>query len=115
MLEIQNYSDKLIEEIANAKRECLEEAKSRTVTYKNFDACKVTVAELNDSFDSFEINGKRCEEIVIKCNELKVKMDPLINDFKKELLGNAPIELVYKEIKIDQVFGTFVMGSVVVR
>ena len=107
MLEIQNYSDELIEEIANAQRECLEEAKkSRSVTTKNLDECKLTLAEINDSFDSFEINGKKCEEIMSKCNELKVKMDLMISNLKKELLKNTPNELVYEEIKISDVFGS---------
>ena len=75
IMEIQEYSDKFIEEIVNAKRKCLEVTKSIIVTTKNFDACKVTLAEPHDSFDSFEINDKRCEEIVTKCEELKVKME----------------------------------------
>ena len=58
-------------------------AKSRRVTTKNFDACKVKSDELNDSFDSFDINGKRCEDIAVQCNKLKVKMDPIIKDLKK--------------------------------
>ena len=115
ILEIQQSSDKLIEEIANAKRECLKVAKSRTVTTKNFDACKLKYAELHNGFDSFEINGKRYEEIVIKCNELKVKMDPMIGDFKKELLRNTPIELVYNDVRIEDTFGSLLLGSVGVR
>ena len=114
ILEIQKSSDQLIEEIANAKRECLKVAKSRTVTTKNFDACKLKYAELHDRFDSFEINGKRCEEIVIKCNELKVKMDPMISDLKKKLLENMPIELVCNDVRIGDIFGTLVLSSVVV-
>ena len=42
MLEIQNYFDQLIEEIVNAQRECM-----------------LALGELNNSFDSFEINYKK--------------------------------------------------------
>ena len=61
---MQMSSDQLIEDIAKAQRDCLEVTKSRTVTIKNFDTSKLELAKLHDSFDSFEINGKRCEEIV---------------------------------------------------
>ena len=85
------------------------------MTTKNFDACILKLGELNNSFDYFEINGKRCEEILIKCQELKMKMDSTICDFKKELLGNTPIELFYNDGRIGDIFGSLLMGSVVVR
>ena len=47
-----------------------------------------------------------------ECNELKVKIGPMFSDFKKELLENTPNQLVNKEFRIGDVFGTLNGGVV---
>ena len=71
-----------------------------------FDACKVELKEIKETFDSFEMSDKKVEEIQLKSKALQEKLDPMVNEYKLKLQGNKSHRFEGKEIKINEVFGT---------
>ena len=55
------------------------------------------------------IDGKKCEEILVKSTALKERLGPMIENYKRELMINQIFQLntPSHEIKIDQIFGSF--------
>ena len=62
MLKIQTHSEKLIEAIELAEKECLTALKAKESTNVNFSAYKAELDEINNVLDSFKIDGN-CQEI----------------------------------------------------
>ena len=102
---ISNRSEEIIEEIEKAKEVCMEMIKENTPVSKNFRKFKSELNEINEKFDSFEIDEKRCQEILAKCMELKENLNPIIENFKNDLLINQSYEFITKEFKINEIFG----------
>ena len=87
-------------------------ANVKTATNKNIAKCKAQLEAVTAKFDTFEINGKRCEEILSKCTKLQLDLNPLMKTFKDNLLNNKVYELVTEELKMSELFGRMVVTKV---
>ena len=111
MLEIQNHSEKLIEAIEMAERECLTALKAKESKNVNFSDYKAELDEINNVLDSFNIDGN-CQEILEKSKELKHKMEPIMEEYREQLLGNQTFEFIAHDISIETIFGSFEIREV---
>ena len=82
ILEIQNHSEKLIE---LAEKECLIALKAKESATVNFSDYKAELDGINNILDSFKIDGKKCEELLVKSKELKQRMGPMMEEYRHEL------------------------------
>ena len=112
MLAIQNHSQKLIGEIEMAQQECLAAVKVNKSTTFNFRTSKAELDALNNAFDSFEIDGKKCEEILVKSTTLKQRLEPMMEEYRQGLMRNKTFKLTTLEINVDQIFGSFKITEV---
>ena len=112
LLEIHNRSNQLIEEIEIAHKECLAAVNVKSPISDNIKVCKPELEALHGAFDSFEIDGKKWQEILVKSTALKQRLGPMIEKYKRELLINQTFQLSTNEIKIDQIFGSFEIKGV---
>ena len=62
-----------------------------------FEACKLEMNELKDKLDSFEMDCKKFEEVLLKSKALQEKMDLAMNKYKFELQGNKSYRLGSKK------------------
>ena len=85
-------------------------AKSPITDY--VQVCKTELDALHNVFDSFEIDIKKCEEILVKSKALEQRLGPMIENYKRELLINQPFQLTTNDIKIDKIFGSFEIKGV---
>ena len=76
MLEIQNHSENLIKAIESTEQDCLAALKAKESTNVNFSSDKAELDEINNVLDSFKIDGKDCEELLVKSKELQQRMEP---------------------------------------
>jgi hypothetical protein len=116
IIEIQQCSNKIIEEIAKAKSECVALAKVKADMFKgnsvgDLDRFKVSLERISAKFDTFKIDDKIFENILLNSKLLKHKMDQFSDKRKDQLLGNNVYMLDTKEVKIDQVFGQLTKNS----
>ena len=109
LLEIHNGSNQLIEEIEIAHKECLAAVNFKSPISDNIKICKRELDALHSAFDSFEIDSRKFEEILVKSTALKQRLGPMIENYKRELMINQIFQLntPSHEIKIDQIFGSF--------
>ena len=68
---------------------------------------KTELDALYNVFDSFEINGKKCEEILVKSKALEQRLETMMENYKRELLNNQIFQLTTPDMNIDQIFGYF--------
>ena len=121
ILETERYSKELIERIDKYDQECTAEAPTKTdsknKTTTSVEECKEKLEELNKMFESCEVNDENLEEIMhqTKIKALKQKMIPLVNEYRRELLGNKAYTLlaVANEIGIENVFGSLASTKVI--
>jgi len=112
-VEIQEYSDELIENINVLRQECLincENTKTgKTETNKTIDECKASLDKLNSMFNTFEMNNDKLQIMSQKIStELEKKMKPLLEELKLELLVNNSHSINKPGIKINKVFGSLI-------
>ncbi len=125
-VEIQEYSDELIEKIDVLRKECLsyfehpktkkikktEKTKNteKTETSKTIDECRASLDKLNSMLDSFKVDNRKIEEIWSEkmSKYLEEKMKPLLEELKLELLGNNSHSIDIPEIKMNKVFGSLI-------
>ena len=114
LLEIHNGSNQLIKEIEIAHKECLAAVNFKSPISDNIKICKRELDAVQIAFDSFEIDGKKCEEILVRSTALKERLRPMIKNHKRELLINQTFQLTTPthEIKLDQIFGSFEIKGV---
>ena len=106
-LEIHNHSNQLIEQIELAQQECLIAAKAKSPITDNVQVCKTELNALYNVFDSFEIDGKKCEEILLNATALKQRLEPTMENYKRELLKYQVFQFTTHDIKIEKIFGSF--------
>jgi len=105
--DIEEYSNEIIEDINKLRQECLESSSDHLMaTEEVFEACKLEMNELKDKLDSFEMDCKKFEEVLLKSKALQEKMDLAMNKYKFGLQGNKSYRLGSKKIKISKVFGS---------
>jgi len=116
-VEIQEYSDELIEKIDVLRKECLSNCENtktkkteKTETSKTIDECRASLDKLNSMFDSFKVDNSKIEEFWSQkmSKELEVKMKPLSEELKSELLRNNSHSIDIPEIKMKEVFGSLI-------
>ena len=112
LLAIQNRSNQLIEEIEAAHQECLMASKAKSPITDSVQVCKMELDALYNGFDSFKIDGMKCEEILEKSKALKQRLEPMMEQYKLELLINQTFEFTTQDINIDQIFGSFEIKGV---
>ncbi len=104
---INEYSNKIIEDINNLRQGCLESSSDHLKAVEEvFEACKLEMNELKDKLDSFEMDCKKFEEVLLKSKALQEKMDLAMDKYKLGLQGNKSYRLGSKKIKISKAFGT---------
>ena len=59
-------------------------------------------------FNTFEIDDTKLDEMMThkRTNELQKLMEPLVSEYKRDLMGSKSYKLVTSDFKIDQIFGS---------
>ena len=71
---------------------------------------KMEYLKLITSLIRFEIDGKKCEEILVKSKALEQRLETMMENYKRELLNNQIFQLTTPDMNIDQIFGYFVFA-----
>ena len=109
--EIQECSNKMIDEIATAHKACLEVAKIKiAAATPNIEALKSELDLLVVKCESLRIKGQNCEEFISNCLKLSEKINPILDDSKHALsdLKTKNHELFTQKVEINEIFGKLV-------
>ena len=106
--ETERYSNELIQNIEIIHKECLAKVTTKNKTTDCIEDCKAKLQELNGMFETFEIDDTKHEEIMSqkRTKELQKLMEPLVSEYKRDLLCNKSYKLSTSDFKIDKVFGS---------
>jgi hypothetical protein len=104
---IDSYSDQLIKEIKTAQLECENiENKTKQIT-EDLKVIKATLNELNQNFDSINLNQEIIDETLNGTHDLKEIILEKFNEFKTKLLDKKTYIFNPENIKIEEIFGKF--------
>ena len=105
--EIHSYSDILIQKIDALKEECTTKSKLKSTVTETIDVCKAKLKELDEMFSTFEINDQKVEEILTqnRSKELQAMLEPIKEEYQRDLLGHKSYELTKKAFEMADVFG----------
>ena len=81
-MKIDMFSDEMIQTIENTESECIRMSKEVSQLSEEIGRADQTLANLSESFDSFEINDKKFEDIKLSADKIKIKFKSMIKQFK---------------------------------
>ena len=110
-MKIDMFSDEMIQTIENTESECIRMSKEVSQLSEEIRRADQTLANLSESFDSFEINDKKFEDIKLSADKIKIKFKSMIKQFKESLHLNEKYQFSFNEVKMEDVFGKFTIEN----
>ena len=104
--QIDNLADQIIQSILDTEKESLADKKRIDNTNEELDLSRKHLESLVVEFDSFEINDKKMNAILLKADQLMPRLVEKINECRSFLLTNKAYKFQYKELDVDKVFGS---------
>jgi chromosome segregation ATPase len=106
-LELDNYSDEIIQSIESAKENCIKMSKQSKRMSTEIENSKKELTELIDDFDTLEIDYEKFEEIRQSLAVLNRGLNRKLDEYKDSIIGGKEYTFEFKEIDIKDLFGCF--------
>ena len=106
-LELDNYSDEIIQSIESAKENCIKMSKESKRMSTDIENLKEELTELMDDFDTFEIDNEKFEEIRQSLTFLNGGLTRQLGEYKDSIIGDKKYSFEFVEIDIKGLFGSF--------
>ena len=104
--QIDNLADQIIQNILDTEKECLAGKKCIDNTNKELDLSRKHLEGLVVEFDSFEINDKKMNAILLKADQLMPRLVEKITECRTFLLTNRAYKFQFRELDVQDVFGS---------
>lgn len=103
---IDHYAEEITENILTTEKECMMNKRKIEENTKELNLTRRELDMLILDFDSFEINDKKMNSILLKAEQLKPKLTEKISDCKKFLCANKTFKFDYSPTNIEDIFGS---------
>jgi len=103
---IDHYAEQITENILITEKDCLQNKRKIEENTKELSIARRELDLLILEFDSFEINDKKMNTILLKAEQLRPKLTDKIAACKKFLCGNKSFKFEYKPTNIEDIFGS---------
>ncbi len=103
---IDHYAEQITENILTTEKDCLHNKRKIEENTKELSLARRELDLLILEFDSFEINDKKMNTILLKAEQLRPKLADKIADCKHFLCGNKSFKFEYKPTNIEEIFGS---------
>jgi hypothetical protein len=107
-LKIDEYSDQLVQSIEATQLKCTQLSKGNKLMKEPFIESNNELNKIIKEFDIFEFNDKKFEELKKKADDLRIKFNNIMADYKITLLNNKKHSFEFKEEIVSDVFGKII-------
>jgi ERCC4-related helicase len=106
-LELDNYSDEIMQSIESAKENCIKMSKESKRMSTDIENSKKELTELIDDFDTFEIDNEKFEDIRQHLTILNGNLSRKLSGNKDSIIGGKEYTFEFNDIDINGLFGSF--------
>ena len=107
-LKIDDYSNEIVSKIDQTQKDCIKMAKEIDAISKDIVNYKTDLNTIIQSFDSFEFNDEKHDDIITKVNILLPKFEGILDEYIYSLLDNNDYRFEVENTKMENVFGSFI-------
>ena len=107
-LEIDQFSDKLIEQINQTRNDCYKLSTKIDKLTADITLHKSELNILIQKVDTFNIKDDEYDEILSQLNKLSPKLEDILDEYKYSLIGDKDYEFKVEVMNLDKACGSFI-------